>query len=504
MTPNKAIIATRFSDKKQIGNTSTRVQLDSCKGYCKRIEQDIVAIRKWEAKSAKKGNTKRLLELIAFCKEYKGKADTLVVYKVDRFARNLTEHCYLKTKIGEHGFVLRSSTEPIDDIKEGQMLEGVLAVFAEFDNAVKTERVKLSMEDVLKRGIYPWKAPTGYINQHDEKGKALISIIDETCFEDIKSIFTKFSTGNYIISSIARELNTKTIFDHKGKTLKFSPQFIEKILNNKFYAGWLVTPEWCEEREYKGEHPIMIDVKIYNKCQEIMNKGKLKGIKHLSENIEFPLRDRLYCGVCGKKMTGAKCGHKESKISIYYCHNPKCTLTKKSISKIDLEKEFLTFFATLKIKEKYLKRFEEVLLNKYEQRKSEFENETSKTAKLLQILEKKKENIMDSIDDKIYDKEDGKQRLDKVKGEISLTKLKLTDTIGEEFKLEYLIEHGKRILLTLNEFWESADYTTKLNIQRKFFPEKIIYSFPGFSNTKLSPILESLEEIANEKAEMCA
>ena len=111
---------------------------------------------------------------------------------------------------------------------------------------------------------------------------------------------------------------------------------------------------------------------------------------------------------------------------------------------------------------------------------------------------------MDSIDDKIYDKEDGKQRLDKVKGEISLTKLKLTDTIGEEFKLEYLIEQGKRILLTLNEFWESADYTTKLNIQRKFFPEKIIYSFSGFSNTKLSPILESLEEIANEKAEMCA
>ena len=502
MILNKAIIATRFSNEKQRGNTSTEVQLESCKAYCERNKLEIVSIKKWEAESADAGNVKRLLELIAFCKENKGKADTLVVFKLDRFARDSQEHYYLKSEITKLGFKLRSATEPIDDTETGQLMEGILAAIAQFDNSVRKQRVKLAQEKLLENGIFPWKVATGYINQTDKDNRATVSIIDEKCFDDIKSVFEKFSTGNYTINSLSKVFEDKLVYDHKGKRVRFYPQFIQKILNTKYYAGILIAPNWCHQKEYDGKHIPMVNLNVYNKCQEIMKNGKLKGIRHITENDTFPLRDRLYCGVCGNKMTAAWCGHKENKTPLYYCHNSKCSVGKKSVSKTEFEEQFIDFFSKLKIKEKYLKRFEEILLKKYEQRKGEFENETNKINKMLVSLEKNKNKIMDLIEDGTYDKEDGKERLDKIKNEINQTKLKLSSNIGEEFKIEYLINHAKKILLTLSDFWESADYSSKLNIQRKFFPEGIIYTFPGFSNTKLSPILESLEVIAAENKNM--
>ena len=501
---NKAIIATRFSNEKQRGNTSIEVQLESCLDYCEKNELEVIGKRKWEAESADTGNVKRLLELIGFCKEFKGKADTLVVFKLDRFARNSAEHYYLKTEINKLGLKIRSATEPIDDSPSGELMEGMLAAIAQFDNSVRKQRVKLAQEKLLENGIFPWKVATGYINKTNNDNKAGVSVIDEMCFKDIKSVFEKFCTGNFTLNSLSQEFKDKIVYDHKGKLVRFYPQFIQKILSTKFYAGILIAPEWCKEKEYQGKHTPMVDIKTYNKCQEIMDKGKLKGIKHISENDDFPIRDRLYCGVCGKKMTGAWCGHMENTTPLYYCHNSKCSKvnTKKSVPKKDLEIEFQKFISTLKIKDEYIEKLKEKLIEKYEARKSEFENNTSKTIKIVEVLNTKKQKIMDMIENGTYDSTDGKERLEKVKKELNEAKLSLTDFIGEEFKIDYLIEHAKKILLTLKDFWYSADYSTKLKIQRKFFPENIVYSFPGFSNTKLSPILESLEVIATENTNM--
>ena len=495
---NNAIIATRFSNAKQIGNTSTEVQLDKCISYCSLNNLTVVGTKSWEAESADTGNVKRLMELIAFCKQYQHQADTLVVFKIDRFARDISEHYFMIREIEKLGFKIRSATEPIDETPTGELMEGILATMAQFDNAVRKQRVKLAMENRLENGIYPWKVPTGYINQQDKDGRATVSIKDNICFNDIKNVFKKFLTKNYTINSLSQELENKKVYDHKSKRIRFYPQFIQKILNTKFYAGILSAPEWCKKREYEGKHEPMITLAEYNKCQEILNTGKLKGIKHVGENKEFPVRDRLYCGICNSKMTAAFCGHKENKTPLYYCHNPNCSITKKSVLKKNLEKEFQDFISTIKIKEEYIKILEKKLIEKYEARKLEFEDSSVKTIKVLEELNSKKQKIMELMENGSYDENDGKDRLKKIKNEIEEAKLNLTGDIGEEFKIEYLIEHGKKILLTLKDFWDSADYSIKLKIQRKFFPEKIIYSFPGFSNTKLSPFLEYLTIIATD------
>ena len=73
METKKAILYLRYSDTKQIGNTSIESQESICRNYCATEGFDIVEVVKNEAVSASQTNVKRVAELLEFSKERKGK-----------------------------------------------------------------------------------------------------------------------------------------------------------------------------------------------------------------------------------------------------------------------------------------------------------------------------------------------------------------------------------------------------------------------------------------------
>lgn len=486
------LIATRFSDAKQIGNTSTETQLEICNKYCKDNCLNAVAYHKVEAESAGASNVARIAELLDFCKQYEGKAQALVVFKLDRFARDVSLHYYLKSELLKIGITLRSATEPIDSSPVGELMETVLAGIAQFDNSVKRERVKLAMRHLLENGIWPWKAPTGYKNIKNSNDKADVSIYDDACAGQIKELFELYGSGKVTQMELVRILKEKIIYDYSGKRINFTPQLINKILNNKFYIGILKTRDW--DQEYEGKHKPLISADLFNTCQQILNPNHFKGIKHTRDNPIFPLRDRLFCGLCGHKMTAAVCSGKAKKYPVYYCMNKKCTARQKSIWKDNFETEFQNYLFTLKPDEEALGSFLKAVMLKYYNRKVEFENNSSIIIKQLEELEKEKQYVLGLGRKGILDEDDLRDQLKEVKGKITSAKLALNECHGEEFKTEYLLQLGETILRNFPAIWNEVDITYKIRLQRVLFPEKIIYSYPGFSNTKLSPVFGQIED----------
>ena len=59
---------------------------------------------------------------------------------LDRFARNQYDHHALKAHLQKLGITLRAVAQPIDDSSTGQLMDGILAAFSEFDNNVRRER----------------------------------------------------------------------------------------------------------------------------------------------------------------------------------------------------------------------------------------------------------------------------------------------------------------------------------------------------------------------------
>ena len=85
-----------------------------------------------------------------------GLYDTLLVYRVDRFARSLKVLVGLLEELETMGVAFRSATEPIDtSTATGRMLIQLLGVFAEFERATIIDRVVAGMERKAARGGWP-------------------------------------------------------------------------------------------------------------------------------------------------------------------------------------------------------------------------------------------------------------------------------------------------------------------------------------------------------------
>jgi site-specific DNA recombinase len=173
-TPKKGIIYARVSSSEQVDNTSLDSQEKYCMEYAQRESIEIVKVFREKGESAKTANRIEFINAIKFSTDKKNKIGYFIVYKLDRFARNQNDHVVTQEALKRCGVALRSATEHIDESPMGKVLEGMLSVFAEFDNNMRAERCKGGMMERVKQGVWVWEAPLGYYRPY--KGSTFFQI----------------------------------------------------------------------------------------------------------------------------------------------------------------------------------------------------------------------------------------------------------------------------------------------------------------------------------------
>src|SRR4051795_2776456 len=101
-----------------------------------------------------------------------GRYDILLVYRVDRFSRRLSDLLDLLTELDDAGVAFVSATEPFDTSTSiGRMLVQLLGVFAEFERETIIDRVVNGMNAKAPKGKWPGGTrPYGYlIDQRTQK-----------------------------------------------------------------------------------------------------------------------------------------------------------------------------------------------------------------------------------------------------------------------------------------------------------------------------------------------
>src|SRR3990167_4559053 len=132
----KAILYLRVSSKEQLKGKSLETQEKDCKQYC--VEQGFEVAETFieEGESAKNDNRTQLQRLLRYCREHKKQISYLVIWKVDRLARNIGDFYEIQKTLMAHGVVIHSATETGIN-GEGitaEMMTGFLAIFARIDN----------------------------------------------------------------------------------------------------------------------------------------------------------------------------------------------------------------------------------------------------------------------------------------------------------------------------------------------------------------------------------
>jgi site-specific DNA recombinase len=490
----KALIATRFSDAKQIGGTSTATQLQVCDGYCKNNDFKVIAYHKVEAESAKSSNVARIAELLDFCRKHQGKANVLVVYKVDRFARDVGQHYYLKTELIKMGISLRSATEPIDDTPQGELMETILAGFAQFDNSVKRERVKLAMWARVTQGLWPWNPTIGYKPNKIAGVKLTPHIFDDICSEAIKEIFMRYSSGIVSLHELARDFGKRKIKNYKGRVIKFPKTSIQQILNNRYYIGLLTDKEG---NTVKGLHLPLIDASLFQKCQEVQLKLSNHATRQrFYENPDFPLRRFVMCSGCGKPFTA--CWAKSGRYPYYYCINKGCPMFSKMIKKVDLENGFMDYLKKVKPTQEFVTRFESRFVKRYSEREQEIKGDYMRQTEEIVELQKQLEWVVTNGRKGILPENVVKEQVRELDGRITIAKMQLSETHSEELDITALLAYAETFIRTLEISWFDAPPATKLRLQRAIFPEGVVYQYPSFSNSKISPVFELINSLGSK------
>ena len=156
----KVVIYARYSSERQ-NETSIEAQLNECYNYCKSNNYSVIDEYIDEAKSAKTDNRPQFLKMIndSNKKQFEG----IIVYQLDRFARNRYDSATYKAKLKKNGVKVYSAKENITDDASGILMESVLEGMAEYYSAELGQKVNRNMKMNAEKGFFNGGyAPLGY------------------------------------------------------------------------------------------------------------------------------------------------------------------------------------------------------------------------------------------------------------------------------------------------------------------------------------------------------
>lgn len=317
----------RFSSERQ-REQSIEGQLRDCRTFCKLNSYRITAIYVDRATTARKDVEKRVHFQEMIRDSEKKPWEYVVVWKLDRFARNRTDSALFKFRLRKNGVKVISATENISEKPEGIILEAVLEGMAEFYSADLSQKITRGMrESALKCHSIGGHVPLGYkIEDHK-------LVINPATAHIVQEAFELYANGE-TVADICRMFNAKGYRTAKG--VEFNRNSFKSMFRNKRYIGVYT----YKDIEVEDGVPAIIDKELFetvgrrlSKNAEAPARGKAK--------VDYLLAGKLFCGHCGGSMNGESGTSKTGAIYNYYtCYTRK---RKHACDKKPLKKDWIEY-----------------------------------------------------------------------------------------------------------------------------------------------------------------
>lgn len=219
----KAVIYARYSSDNQ-REESIEGQLRECMEYAKYNDITVIGTYIDRALSAKTDNRPEFQRMIR--DSYKNAFDYVIVWKLDRFARNRYDSAHYKSILKKNGVKVLSAKENIAEDASGILLESLLEGYAEFYSAELAEKVKRGLkENALKARANGGMLTFGYTVDKDRRYQ-----IDELAAPIVKEIFIMYADDKKI-KEIMDILNMKGINTKYSRNISYN--FLQRVLSNR-------------------------------------------------------------------------------------------------------------------------------------------------------------------------------------------------------------------------------------------------------------------------------
>ncbi|MCK5590949.1 MAG: recombinase family protein [Candidatus Pacebacteria bacterium] len=247
-------------------------------------------------------------------------ADGILAWHPDRLARNSVDGgkiIYLLDK----GIIkdLKFPTYRLDNNAQGKFMLSIIFGQSKYYIDALSENIKRGIRQKLRNGIWPQRAPLGYLN--DRKTRTIVTDKDKAPY--IRKAFELYSTSEYSLSRLRDSINECGLTGTKDGILSISNYHF--MLKNPIYYGLIR----FNGEVYEGTHEPIITKKLFDKAQRILEQ---RSKPHKKKAKYFVFRGLVRCGECGAMITAEiQKGH------IYY----RCTKRVKQCSQTYIRQEQL-------------------------------------------------------------------------------------------------------------------------------------------------------------------
>jgi site-specific DNA recombinase len=307
---------------------SLQEQRDAIERYAQRNALDIVFWFEERVTAAKRGRPifNEMLKLMTA-----GKADGVIIHKIDRSARNLKDWADLGELI-DRGIEVQFVNESLDlHSRGGRLSADIQAVVAADYVRNLREETRKGFYGRIKQGLYPLPAPVGYL----DKGKGKLKEFDPERASLVRKTFQLYASGSYNLDMLGDEMYRLGLRNRNGK--RVTRNGLSVILNNPFYIG-LIRLRSTKET-FSGSHQPLIPKTLFDRVQQILHGKTIRRTQY----HDFLFRRLLKCKPCGYSLIG-----EQQKGHVYYrCQTKVCPT--KCVREDIIEKELLRRFSLISI-----------------------------------------------------------------------------------------------------------------------------------------------------------
>lgn len=454
----KAVILARVSteEQKEAGNSLPAQQARLRAYISRRSDFQLVKEFIFDESAYQGKERKKFQEVIEYISEQE---ETIAVCcdKVDRLSRDFLLGLPALEKLRRTGKIqlhfpsdnlIIHKDSPATDLFHYNI---ALSLAQYFSNSI-SDNVKRAIEQKIRNGEWPGKAPYGYKNITIGQDKKDI-VIDELASRVVKKMYEWYSTGAYSLLLIRGKLR-------KECNINFSKGYIDAIMKNPFYHGVMR----YNGNLYPHRYQPIITKELFDKVQETKAGYNKKHFKYAG--LPYMYRGLIRCADCGCMITPEKA---KDKYVYYHCTQYKGKHGTEWLREEDITEQFAQVFKKLQIPQDVLEDITDSLRSVHkgksefrEQQYKELTKERGRYAKRIEnmYLDKLDGSITTDGYDKLYKEFRGKideidsrlARLQKAEDEYYVTAiylLELANRAYDLFKSSEIEERRQLLKLTL-------------------------------------------------------
>lgn len=333
-----AIYVRQSIDKKD--SLSIEGQIELCQKQCDAHESILTySDRGYSGKNTNRPSFEKMISDVK-----NGKIQKIIVYRLDRFSRSITDFSRIWSQLEEHGVEFVSVNERFDTTTPmGKAMLYIIMIFAQLERETIAERVKDNYYQRSKKGNWPGgPAPFGFKNDRItcQDGSRIPTLVTTDEIEIVKRIYHEYAMDDVSLGSIAKQLTEENVACRKRafwdnvalSRILHSPLYVQADSNVYMYycsrgvkiandleeydgtaSAHIVGKRTASERKYTKlkDHVLsltnfegIIPSDIWLKCQHKLEQNTQ--IKNTGKGKYTWLSGYIKCGKCGYALT-VKC-----------------------------------------------------------------------------------------------------------------------------------------------------------------------------------------------------